>query len=132
MSQFTPINIPQENNLPLVIYFTRTSPTFSRQARIEALELLIDRCSRAIEACLDATDATLATIDEGDKHRASLNNIRADLPADMHRNLAQMTDAVRARSREELEAIGRNLRTLMSCKREAEQGRECGISLLLL
>ncbi|MCJ1266817.1 hypothetical protein MMC22_006702 [Lobaria immixta] len=108
MSQFTPINIPQENNLPLVIYFTRTSPTFSRQARIEALELLIDRCSRAIETCLDATDATLATIDEGDKHRASLNSIRADLPADMHRNLAQMTDAVRARSREELEAIERH------------------------
>ncbi|MCJ1266827.1 hypothetical protein MMC22_006712 [Lobaria immixta] len=122
MSQFTPINIPEENNLPLVIHFTRTSPTFSRQARIEALEVLIDRCSRAIETCLEATDAALATIDEGDKHRASLNKIRADLPADVHRNLAEMTDAVRARGREELEVIGSNLRTLMSCKREAQQG----------
>ena len=39
-----------------------------------------------------------------------------------------MTDGVRQQSREELEAIGRNLRALRECKKAAEQGRECGHS----
>ncbi|MCJ1264761.1 hypothetical protein MMC22_004636 [Lobaria immixta] len=122
MSRFTPINIPQENNLPLVIHFTRTSPTFSRQARIEALQGLVNRCSRAIESCLEAIDEALATIEQGDKHRTSLNDIRAEMPADLHRGLSQMTEDVQMRTREDVEAIGRSLRTLIDCKRGAEQG----------
>lgn len=129
MSQFIPFNIIQENSLSLVIHLTLTNSTISRQARIEALQRLVDACSRAIESCLDASDATLANIDEEDKYRAKLNDIRTDLPADVRRTLAQVTDTVRRRSREEFEAIGRNVRTLRGCKREAEQGRECGISL---
>ncbi|MCJ1266818.1 hypothetical protein MMC22_006703 [Lobaria immixta] len=122
MSQLIPIYIPQENNILLIIQFTRTSSTFSRQLRIEGLESLVDRCSRAIETCLEARDAAFATIEEGAKHRASLFDIRSDLTWDMHRNLVQMADDVRARNRKELEAIGRDLRRLMSCKRKAERG----------
>ena len=132
MSQLIPIYIPQENNLLLIIQFTRESSTFSRQLRIEGLESLVDRCSRAIETCLEARDAAFVTIEEGNKYRASLFDIRSDLTWDMHRNLVQMADDVRARNRKELEAIGRDLRRLMSCKRKAERGRECGISLLPL
>lgn len=122
---FTPINIPQESNLPLVIEFTRTSPSFNREARIAALEGLVVRCSRAIDTCLEASDAALVTIETGEKHYARLDDIRADLPASVHRSFAEMTELVRAYSRAELEAIGRNLRALRDCKREAELGSEC-------
>lgn len=126
MSRLPPITIPQESNLPLVIEFTRESPTFTRQARIDALEGLVERCSRAINTCLEATDTALATIETGDQHRARLDRARADLPADIYRGFFKMTDDVRQHSRAELEAIGRNLRALRECKRAAEQGRECG------
>lgn len=126
MSRFIPISIPQESNLPLIIQFTLTSPTYTRQARINALQGLINRCTRAIDTCLEASDVALASIDEGDKHRARLNAIRAELPADVYRGLTEATEQVKAYSQGELEAIGRNLRELRNCKRDAEQGRECG------
>ena len=128
MSGFTPISIPCENNLPLVIHFTRTSPTFSRQARIEALQGLIERCSRAINTCTEAIDGALRTIDTGDKHLARLNDIRAELPAEVYQEFAKMTKDVNSHSRGELEAIGQNLKALSDCKREAEQGRKSSIS----
>lgn len=125
MSRFTPSNILQENSLSLVIYFTRTSPKLSRQARIEALQGLVDACSRAIECCLDAA---LAVINEEDKYCDNLIDIGADLPADVRPTLAQMTDIVGRHSRDEVEAIRRDVRTLKDCRIEAEQGREYIIS----
>lgn len=128
MSRLPPITIPQESNLPLVIQFARESPSFTRQARIDTLQALVDRCSRAINTCLEATDAALASIETGEQHRARLDGIRADLPSDIYQGFFRMTDGVRQQSREELEAIGRNLRALRECKKAAEQGRECGHS----
>lgn len=125
------MNIPQEYNLPVVIRFTRTSPSFSRQERIDALEGLVDRCSRAINTCLEASREAMVTVALGTRHRASLNSM-SDLPANLQRQLVQLTEQLEAASRLEVDAIEQNLRSLGACKMEAEQGRECCFSPTLL
>lgn len=128
MSQCTPIDGSQEKSLLLIIQFTRTSPSFGRQRRIEALEQLVDRCSRNIRTNIDINEAALNTINISNQHRACLDAIRGDLTAEVHRQSVQTTDKMQVYAREELEVLGRALGTLRVCMREAEQGRECGIS----
>lgn len=124
MSRSYKANILQERNLPLVIQFARTSPTFNRHERIEALEGLVARCLRAIDTCLAAFEMAWSNIEIGAQHLASLEAIRADLPPDEHCGLTQMAGKVHADNREELDAIRRNLEALRACKQDAEQGCE--------
>lgn len=125
-----PPSTPQEKNLLLIIKFTRTSPSFGRQKRIEALQKLVDRCTIEIQSNIATNEAALRRITTGNEHRDYLNAIRAVLPAVAHREFVQMTDQMWVYSREELDILGRTLGTLRICKREAEQGRECGPSPL--
>ncbi|MCJ1266936.1 hypothetical protein MMC22_006821 [Lobaria immixta] len=64
MSQCTPTGGPQEKSLLLVIQFTRTSPSFDRQKRVEALQQLVHRCSRDIRTNIDINEAALNSINK--------------------------------------------------------------------
>lgn len=124
MSRLTPISVP----LDLILQFTRTSPTFTRQARIVAFQELINLCNRMMDHRLKAQRAVFETYGIGKAHLERLNAIRANLPSDVHGKFATMTEQVKTHSEKEVEAAERDLNGLLDVRLDAELERECPLS----
>ncbi|MCJ1423079.1 hypothetical protein MMC29_000960 [Sticta canariensis] len=130
MPRLTPIRPAPEENvprvgqisraLPLLIEFTRTSPTFSRQERIFELQGLIDRCTRAIEICFDDSNEAKDCIYESEKHHARIIQIRMGFTRFDRLKLTIDAMNIKAGSSGEHAALQRNLTALRECKDKAE------------
>lgn len=121
MSRLTAISVP----LDLVLRFTRTSPTLTRQARIDAFQGLIDRCNGIMGHCINAQVAACETYNMGETHLERLNALHANLPPDVHGKLASMAEQLKTHSAEELEAVKQDLKGLLDVRLDAEMAREC-------
>lgn len=123
-------NVPRVSQisraLPLLIEFTRTSPTFSRQERIFELQGLIDRCSRAIDICFDDSNEAKDYIYESEKHHKRIIQIRMGFPRFDRLKFTLDTINMKAWSRVEHAALERNLKALKECKDKAEIARKYG------
>ena len=119
-SSSTP-TIPAERNLPVVIQFTRTSPSYTPTARLAALRSLVQRITRARAGAISARADAMRTLEQGHRYTEQLGGMRG-LPSDTARVFGGMTTRVVAEKRIEVGKIEREISALDECLREAEMG----------